>query len=326
MLYVHYEKPGPAEGLVLVEGKVPEIASEEVLIEVHAAGINYPDIIQRKGLYPPPAGASPILGLEVSGRIVGLGEAVTQWKIGDEVCALTNGGGYAQYVAVPHGQCLPIPEGVSLSDAASLPEVYFTVWHNVFKLGQLKEGQYFLVHGGSGGIGSCAIQLAKAFGAKVLTTCGSDQHCAYAMQLGADIAINYTTHDFVEEVIQYTQDQGVHVILDHIAGEYFPRNMKLLQRHGRLVEIAALTGREVRMDIFEVLFKSLTITGSALRPMSSFEKAQIATDLTNNVWPLFATQKIKPVVAKCFAFEDVVKAHQYMESKHTGKVILEMSC
>ena len=325
MTYVGFDHLGEPQAMKLMQGPVPKIRSDDVLIKVIAAGVNYPDIMQRKGYYPPPPGSSPILGLEIAGEVVVIGEDCKKWHVGDQVCALTNGGGYAQYVSVPQGQCLPIPNGMSMVEASALPEVYFTVWANVFQRGKLKKGEAFLVHGGAGGIGSAAIQLAKAFGADVYTTCSSKHKCDFAEKLGAKLAVNYQQADFVEEIMNATQQQGVDMILDFVAGDYFPKNISLLKRDGRLVQISSLKGKEVCFDVRQLLFKRLTITGSTLRPMTSQQKGEIADELLEKVWPLFKQGLIRPVNIETFPIQEAAKAHELMESgQHMGKIVLEL--
>jgi putative PIG3 family NAD(P)H quinone oxidoreductase len=297
----------------------------EILIRVRAAGINWPDVMQRKGQYPPPPDASPILGLEVSGEIAALGEGTTNWKVGDSLCALVNGGGYAEYVSVPAGQCLPIPKGVNPVEAASLPETCFTVWANVFDLGKLKAGESFLVHGGSGGIGVTAIQMAKALGARVFATAGTEGKCEACRDLGADLAIDYREEDFVEAVLRETGGRGVDVILDVVGGDYIERNMKIAAVGGRIVIIAFRKGSKVLVDFLPLIFKRLTITGSTLRPRSTAEKADIARSLRGRIWPLVESGKIKPRIAATFPLEEAAKAHKLIESgRHIGKIVLEV--
>ncbi|MEI6706141.1 MAG: NAD(P)H-quinone oxidoreductase [Methylococcales bacterium] len=314
-----------ADSLQLTARLMPKPASHQVLIKVAAAGVNRPDIAQRKGLYPPPAGASDILGLEVAGTIVVLGAAVSHLQIGDTVCALVTGGGYAGYCLASALLCLPIPEGLSFVEAAALPENFFTVWSNVFDRAHLAANETLLVHGGSSGIGVTAIQLAKAFGAKVIVTAGSAAKCKACLELGADAAINYHERDFVEVVNQLTQNKGTDVILDIIGGDYFSRNLKCLAYDGRLVHIALQQGIKSEINLLPIMVKRLTITGSTLRARDDAFKADIANKLHKNVWPLLATGKISPVIYTTFALDEAELAHELMESsRHIGKIILEV--
>lgn len=317
-------QPGGPEVLQLAEWPVPQFGSSEVLIKVFAAGINRPDAFQRKGNYPPPAGApADIPGLEIAGAIAEVGEAVTRWKIGDKVCALVIGGGYAEYCAAPEGQCLPIPENLNFAEAASLPETFFTVWSNVFDRGKLQPGETLLVHGGSSGIGVTAIQMAKASGSTVYVTAGSDDKCAFCEQLGADKAINYKTTDFKEAIKKLTNSKGVNVILDMIGGDYMPGNIDSLAVEGRLVMINAMNGREVKLDLSKVMTKRLIITGSMLRSREIEFKAAIAQNLEQKIWPLLSSGQIKPIVYKTFDAGEAAEAHKLMESStHTGKIVL----
>jgi len=306
---------------------LPQPGPREVLVRVAFAGVNRPDLFQRAGKYPPPPGASPVLGLEVSGEIVTLGSEVTEWKIGDEVCALTAGGGYAEYCSVNAAHCLPIPHGLDQGQAAALPENFFTVWTNLIDRGRLKSGESALVHGGSSGIGYTAIQFAIQWGAKVFTTVGTEEKAAFCRKLGAALAINYRTQDFVQEIKQATQNRGVDVILDMVGGDYVPKNLSLLGIEGRLVQIAFLRSSVVpALDLREVMTRRLTITGSTLRPRSVQEKGAIAGSLKQNVWPLLESGKIKVVIDSVFPIDDVANAHRVMEeSKHIGKILLKVS-
>lgn len=317
---------GGPEVLRLGSMTVPEATGNEVLIEVAAAGINRPDVLQRRGLYAPPHGASTVLGLEVSGVIVKVGEGVTRWKMGDHVVALVSGGGYAEYCVAPEGQCLPVPHGLNLIEAAALPETYFTVWANVFMLGHLKEGESILVHGGSSGIGTTAIQLAKVFGAKVFVTAGSDQKCAACLALGADQAVNYRLADFFDEITRYTEGAGVDVILDIVGQQYFAKNVACLSLGGRLLQIAVPSGSEVNLDLLQIMTRRLTISGSTLRPRTISQKTEIANQLEKFVWPLIEGKKLKPVIDSVYSFADVRAAHERMESsEHVGKIVLSLS-
>ena len=297
----------------------------EVLIKVAAAGVNRPDMIQRQGLYPPPPGASDIPGLEIAGAVVALGDGVDGWSTGDAACALVTGGGYAEYCAAPAAQCLPPPEGLSLIAAAALPETLFTVWSNVFDRAGLKQGESFLVHGGTSGIGTTAIQLAKAFGARVFATAGSDEKCAACLSLGADRAINYNDEDFVQAVKDETGGKGADVILDMVGGDYVARNISALAADGRMVSIAFLKGAKVEVNLMPVMLKRLTLTGSTLRPRSVEFKAAIAQRLREKVWPLIETGRIKPVIHATFPLARAADAHRLMESSaHIGKIVLEV--
>lgn len=325
MRYIDHGKGGPAEVLKLAEGPVPQPQAGEVVIEVHYAGVNRPDVLQRSGNYPPPPGASPFIGLEVAGRISAVAVDVTQWKTGDLVCALTPGGGYAEYCAVPAPHCLPIPKGLSLAEAAALPENFYTVWTNVFDRGRLKAGETFLVHGGSSGIGLTAIQLAKAFGATVYTTVGNKEKAEFCRNIGADAAINYREQDFAAEVSQLTNRNGVDLILDMVGGPYIEKNLKALALEGRLVQIAFLQASSVTLDCMPIMLKRITFTGSTLRPRTVAQKAAIAQDLLQQVWPLLESRKVKPVIHATFPLKDAALAHALMESsKHIGKIMLEV--
>jgi len=325
MQHIAITQPGAPDVMHISQAPVPRPEADDVLIEVAYAGVNRPDCAQRAGTYPPPPGASPILGLEVAGRIAARGANITQWKVGDEVCALTPGGGYAQYCVTPAAWCLPIPRGVSLEHAAGLPETYFTVWNNVFDRAGLKSGEWFLVHGGTSGIGLTAIQLAKAFGAIVVTTAGSPEKTAFCMKMGADYAIDYKTQDFATEVKRITNSRGIDVILDMVGGDYVERNLKCLAVEGRLAQIAFLAGSRVECDWRFILLKRLTVTGSTLRASPSERKAALARELREHVWPLLEQGKVKQVVHATFDLADAAKAHALMESsKHIGKIVLRV--
>lgn len=305
---------------------VPQPASGEVLIEVAAAGVNRPDVLQRKGVYPPPPGASDIPGLEVAGTVVALGSGVTRWKVGDRVCALVSGGGYAEYVCAPAPQCLPIPAGLPMLDAAGLPETFFTVWINVFERAKLAPEDTLLVQGGSSGIGVTAIQLAHVFGHKVYVTAGTDEKCRRCEELGADRAINYRSEDFSQVVNEMTGGRGVDVILDMVGGDYVPRELSCLADDGRLVLIAFLGGSRATLDMTDILRRRLTITGSTLRPRPVDVKAAVAKSLEERVWPLIEAGKIRPVIFQTFPLQDAAQAHALMEtSTHVGKLLLEVS-
>lgn len=333
MRCVEIAEAGAPEVLTPGQRPRPEPGPGEVLIEVTAAGVNRPDVMQRKGLYPPPPGASDLPGLEVAGRVAALGEGVSAateagtpaWKVGDPVCALTNGGGYAAYAVAPAGQCLPVPGGLDSVAAAGLPETYFTVWSNVFERGALEAGESLLVHGGSSGIGITAIQLARARGARVFATAGSAEKCRACEALGAELAVNYREQDFVEVLKEATGGDGVDVILDMVGGDYVNRNLKLAAADGRIVNIAFQQGFETTVNFVPVLMKRLTLTASTLRPRTAAVKAGIAHALRREVWPLFARGELKPVIAQTFPLERAAEAHTLMESSgHIGKIILTL--
>jgi NADPH2:quinone reductase len=323
MRYVVAREPGSPEVLTVAETQLPVPKRDEVLLRVAFAGVNRPDCVQRAGHYPPPPDASPIIGLEVSGTIVALGEGVAQWHVGDVVCALTPGGGYAEYCTAPAAFCLPLPRGLSLLEAASLPENYFTVWHNVFERGRLQHGEQLLVHGGSSGIGLAAIQLAKAFGAKVVTTVGNAAKAAFCRDIGADHVIEYREQDFVAEIAGITAKRGVDLILDMVGGDYIERNLKCLALEGRLVIIAFLRGSRVEVDWRHIMLKRLTVTGSTMRASPHERKAAIARALRERVWPLFEAGKLKPVIYRVLPLQEAAAAHALMESsQHIGKIML----
>ncbi|MGD2096328.1 MAG: NAD(P)H-quinone oxidoreductase [Desulfobacterales bacterium] len=292
MRYIHVSEHGEPEVMEIRKGPVPDPGKGEVLIKVHAAGVNRPDVMQRQDLYPPPQGASPILGLEVAGEVEAIGREVSACSVSDRVCALTNGGGYAEYVAVPVGQCLPVPTGLTLEEAAALPETFFTVWSNVFDRARLKPGESFLMHGGSSGIGTTAIQMASALGSKVFTTAGSEEKCAVCRRFGADVAVNYHEQDYVKVLEQVTDGQGVDVILDMVGGDYVARNLKLAAKDGRIVSISFIKGSRVEIDMMPILLKRLIVSGSTLRPRSAKTKAEIAEKLlSTNPFKLIANVK-----------------------------------
>jgi len=302
---------------------IPTPSANQVLIKVAAAGVNRPDVMQRQGLYPAPPGSSDIPGLEVAGTIIALGSDISHLHEGDRVCAVVTGGGYAEYCLASAALCLPIPEGLSFTEAAALPETFFTVWSNVFDRAQLQPGETLLVHGGTSGIGTTAIQLAKAFNAKVIVTTGSEAKCEFCLQLGADAAINYKEQDFVDEIKRLTDNRGVDVILDMIGGDYFPRNLKCMADDARLVQIAIQNGPKAEINLLPVMLKRLIITGSTLRARDDAFKAAIAAKLLEKVWPLLASGQIKPVIHSTFALTDAALTHQLMESsRHIGKIIL----
>ncbi|MGH8750417.1 MAG: NAD(P)H-quinone oxidoreductase [Burkholderiales bacterium] len=324
MRCVEITASGAPETLTLARRPLPQCSADEVLIKVAAAGVNRPDLLQRQGHYAPPPGASDIPGLEIAGEIVRCGE--TAWHIGDKVCALVTGGGYAEYCAAPAAQCLPIPRGLSLLEAASLPETFFTVWSNVFDRAALKAGESLLVQGGSSGIGVTAIQMAKALGHRVFATAGSAEKCAACERLGAERAINYKTEDFVEIVRGATQGRGVDVILDMVGGDYVARELKALADDGRIVLIAWLGGLKATVDLGEILRRRLTLTGSTLRARPVAFKAAIALNIREKIWPLLEAGKIKPVIHETFSIADAAQAHALMESgTHIGKIVLTLN-
>ncbi|MFC7395852.1 NAD(P)H-quinone oxidoreductase [Chelatococcus sp. GCM10030263] len=323
MTVIAIDGAGPPEVLKPIERPLPQPGPGEVLIKVAAAGINRPDVMQRKGLYPPPPGAPDIPGLECAGRVAAVGPGAERYKPGDAVCALVAGGGYADYCLAPEPQVLPVPEGLSFVEAAALPETFFTVWTNVFDRGRLEAGESFLVHGGTSGIGTTAIQLAAAFGARVFATAGSAEKCAACRDLGADIAINYREEDFVARVKEATEGRGVDLILDMVGGSYTPRNLDALAIEGRLVQIAWMGGPKIEADFTKLMTKRLTWTGSTLRPRSVAEKGEIARSLEAKVWPLLTAGRVKPVIHATFPLAEAAKAHALMEtSAHVGKIVL----
>lgn len=325
MRYVAAREPGAADVLAIAEAPVPKPRAGEVLIRVAYAGVNRPDVIQREGKYPPPPDASPIIGLEVSGTIAAVGDGVDSWRVGEAVCALTPGGGYAEYCVAPAGHCLAPPRGLPLLEAAGLCENYFTVWHNVFERGRLASGETILIHGGSSGIGLAAIQLAKAFGAKVITTVGSDEKAAVCQSLGADHAINYRSSDFAAEVAAITAKRGVEVVLDMVGGDYIAKNLRCLAIEGRLVIIAFLHGSKADVDWMPIMLRRLTVTGSTMRASPAARKNAIAQSLRERVWPLFEAGRLKPVIYRVFPLAEAAAAHALMESsRHIGKIILEV--
>jgi putative PIG3 family NAD(P)H quinone oxidoreductase len=325
MRYIAAREPGPPDVLTIAEGPLPKPKPGEVLIEVSHAGVNRPDCAQRAGSYPPPADASPIIGLEVAGEIVQCGDGVTSWQVGDTVCALTPGGGYAEYCTTPASFCLPIPKGLTPLEAASLPENVFTVWNNLFDRAHLARGEAVLIHGGTSGIGVTAIQLAKQFDAIVIATAGSDDKAEFCRSIGADHAINYRTQDFVAEVARITQKRGVDIVLDMVGGDYIERNLKSLALEGRLVMIAFLRGGRTEVDFRHIMMRRLTVTGSTLRASPTERKAAIANSLRAKVWPLLEAGVVKPVIHRVFPLEEAAAAHALMESsQHIGKIMLEV--
>ncbi len=318
----------PGGPLVLKPEKrdLPVPGEGEILIKVRAAGVNRPDVLQRKGAYPPPRGASDLPGLEAAGEVAALGPGVARWRVGDLVTALTPGGGYAEYVAAPETSALPIPHGFTFTEAAAIPETFFTVWHNVFQRGGLRPGESFLVHGGSSGIGTTAIQLAHAFGALVVTTAGSADKCAACMRLGADHAINYRDEDFVAAAKAATDGKGVDLILDMVGGSYVARNYEAAAVEGRIVQIATLGGAKAETDHSKLMVKRLTHTGSTLRPRTTAFKGEIAAELEAQVWPLLAVRKVAPVMDMIFPLSEAWRAHERMEEgDHIGKIVLDVS-
>ncbi len=323
MKAVEISAPGGPEVLTLTDRPIPVPAYDQVLIKVAYAGVNRPDALQRAGLYNPPADASDLPGLEASGTIAAIGAGVTSVAVGDQVCALLPGGGYAVYVATPAAHCLPVPNGLTMAQAACLPETFFTVWSNVFMRGGLQAGERFLVHGGGSGIGTTAIQLAKTLGARVFTTAGSDEKCAACVDLGAEAAFNYHNVDFVEKMQALG---GADLILDMVGGPYIQRNIKSLADDGRLVQIAFLQGPKVDINLMQVMMRRLTLTGSTLRPQSDLAKARIADQLRTQVWPRIAAGDIAPVMDQEFALADAAAAHARMESNaHIGKIVLRVA-
>lgn len=324
MRQVYFDGAGGPEVIRIGAAKVPQPGRDQVLIEVVAAGVNRPDCIQRAGFYPPPPGESAIPGLEIAGRVVARGDGVTHVKLGAEVCALVGSGGYAEYALAESALCLPVPKALTLAEAAAVPETFFTVYDNVFTRGRLTANETFLVHGGSSGIGSTAIQLAKAFGANVIATAGSAAKCHFCRSLGADHAIDYKQEDFVEVVRTLTEKRGVDVILDMVGGNYLQKNIAILAVEGRLVQIAFLQGSKIaEFDFLPVMLKRLTLTGSTLRPRALALKAEIASKLRDKVWPMLDAGTVKPIIDATFPLEDAGRAHELMESSaHSGKILL----
>lgn len=326
MRAVGFDAPGGPEVLTLRELALPELKPADVLIKVAYAGVNRPDCIQRAGQYPAPPGASPLPGLEVAGEVVAVGSDAPRELLGQTVAALTPGGGYAEYCAAPWGHCLPVPEGMPLAEAAALPETLFTVWHNVFERGMLGDGETLLVHGGTSGIGTMAIMLAKAFDAKVIVTCGDQVKCEAARELGADLAINYRTTDFAQAARDFTGGKGVNVVLDMVSGDYVARNLQCLAEDGRHVTIAVLGGPKAELNMALVMMKRLTLSGSTLRPRSDAFKTALADEIAQNAWPLFTSGELKPVMDETFALADAAAAHARMEAgEHIGKIVLKVS-
>ena len=325
MVAVTYSEAGPPAVLGLGNVPTPLPGPGEMLVEADFAGVNRPDCLQRAGLYPPPPGASELLGLEIAGRVVEVGEGVGSQMLGQEVCALTNGGGYARYCAVPAGQCLPVPEDLPLEQAAALPETLFTVWHNVFQRGGAGEGETLLVQGGTSGIGSMAIKLGKLFGLTVIATSGSDKKCAAAAKAGADHAINYRTTDFTEEVRRVTGNRGADVILDVVAGDYTQRNLDCLALGGRLVTIATLGGPRAEINVAKLMVKRQTLTGSTLRPRSTEFKSLLADDIARNAWPFVEEGALRPLMDSVLPMADAAEAHRRLEAGEViGKIVLDV--
>ena len=326
MTCVEIAEPGGPEQLRTTTRPVPSPEKGEVLIQVAAAGINRPDVVQRQGHYAPPPGTTDIPGLEVSGTVVALGDGVSDWSVGDKLCALVAGGGYGEYVTAPVEQCLPVPQGLSMIEAAALPETFFTVWGNVFDRGNLQPGETFMVHGGTSGIGTTAIQLAHQLGAKVIATAGSEEKCQACRDLGADLAINYREQDFVEAAKEFTGGKGADVILDMVGGDYLPRNLKALNRDGRLVNIAFMKGAKIEVNFMPLMLKRQTITGSTLRAQSVAAKAKIGKAVKEIAWPLIEAGKVKPVIYKTFSLDQAKEAHELMESnRHIGKIVFQVA-
>lgn len=326
MLHVDLPQPGGPEAMVMARGPLPAVRAGELLLRVEAAGVNRPDVLQRMGAYPPPKDASPILGLEVAGEIVAIGEGVSGFSIGEKVTALANGGGYAAYCAVPAGQALPFPKGFDAVQAAALPETFFTVWANLFQMAGLTEGETVLIHGGTSGIGTTAIQLARAFGAEVFATAGSAEKCAACVSLGAKRAINYREEDFAAVIREETGKRGVDAILDMVGAPYFERNIASLAKDGCLSIIAFLQGSVVeKVDLMPIMIKRLTVTGSTMRPRTAQEKQAIRDELLSEVWPLLEKGTVRPVIHAVLPFSEVAEAHRLMEtSQHVGKIILKL--
>jgi putative PIG3 family NAD(P)H quinone oxidoreductase len=328
MKLIDHGAGGDVSCMRLVGAPLPVVSDDQVLIRVHAAGVNRPDVLQRSGKYPPPPDASPYMGLEVAGLVVAVGANVKRWKVGDAVCALTPGGGYAEYCATPAEHCLPIPAGLTMIEAAALCETFFTVWANVFQRAQFKAGESILIHGGSSGIGSTAIQLTKAFAAsKMIVTCGDQRKIDYCIALGATHGINYNTEDFAARVGALTEGRGVDVVLDMVGAPYFQRNLDVCAVEGRIAQVAYQHGSKAELSMQALMMKRLTWTGSTLRARPKSAKAAIAASLEQNVWPLFASHPdaLRPQIYRTFAFEDVAAAHQMMEAgEHLGKLVLRL--
>lgn len=325
MTAIGFDAPGGPEVLQPQSLPVPNPGTGQVLVKVAFAGVNRPDVVQRRGLYPPPPGASPIPGLEIAGEIVALGAGVPDAMLGQPVCALVSGGGYAEYCLAMADHCLPVPAGMPLDQAAALPETLFTVWHNVFERGWAREGETILVHGGTSGIGTMAIMLGKAFGLTVIVTCGDAAKCAAAVKIGADHAIDYKATDFVEEVARITGGQGVELVLDMVAGDYVARNLRCLKEDGRHVTIAVQGGMQAELNMAVIMSRRYTLTGSTLRPRSNTFKALLAQEIASHAWPLFTSGQLRPIMDQAFALTDAAAAHARMEAgSHIGKIVLRV--
>lgn len=326
MQAIGFDAPGAPAVLRIETAALPRLRPDDVLIRVAYAGVNRPDCLQRAGMYPAPPGASPLLGLEVSGEVVAVGSEVPREMLGQMVAALTPGGGYAEYCAAHWQHCLTVPEGMLLAEAAALPETLFTVWHNLFERGLARDGESVLVHGGTSGIGTMAIMLAKAFGMQVIVTCGDAAKCAAATRIGADLAINYRETEFADAVLAHTGGKGVHVVLDMVSGDYVARNLKCLAEDGRHVTIAVLGGVKAEINMALVMMKRLTLTGSTLRPRSDSFKAALADEIADNAWPLFVDGELSPVMDMTFPLAEAAAAHARMEAgEHVGKIVLEVA-
>lgn len=321
-----FTAPGGPEVLALGNVALPVLRPDDVLIRVAYAGVNRPDCLQRAGAYPPPPGASPLLGLEVAGEVVAVGSEAPREMIGARVAALTPGGGYAEYCAAPWQHCLPVPENMALAEAAALPETLFTVWHNLFERGMARDGERVLVHGGTSGIGTMAIMLGKAFGLEVIATCGDEAKCEAARSIGADLAINYRSEDFVEAIRAHTSGKGVDIVLDMVSGDYVARNLKCLAEDGRHVTIAVLGGMQANLNMAVIMSRRLTLTGSTLRPRSNAFKSALADEIAANAWSLFTGGELAPVIDRVFPLAEAAAAHARMEAgQHIGKIVLEVS-
>ena len=326
MTAIGFDAPGGPEVLRPETVSVPQPGEGQVLLRVSYAGVNRPDVAQRQGLYPPPPGASPLPGLEVSGTIVAVGDGLPREYIGERYCALVSGGGYAEYCLAHIGHCLPVPDGMPMAEAAAIPETLFTVWHNVFERGWATEGETLLIHGGTSGIGTMATMLAKTFGLTVITTCGDDAKCAASRNLGADLSINYREQDFVEAVLDFTGGKGAEVVLDMVSGDYVARNMKCMAMDGRHVTIAILGGAKAEINMAVVMTRRYTMTGSTLRPRSDAFKTLLAGEIESNAWPLFEAGTLRPVMDRSFPLAEAAAAHAYMETgDHVGKIVLEVA-
>jgi putative PIG3 family NAD(P)H quinone oxidoreductase len=325
MRFVEISAFGGPEVLREARGPVPVPQAGEVLVRVACAGVNRPDVAQRQGFYPPPPGASPVPGLEIAGEVAAAGPGCVRWRVGDAVCALVAGGGYAEYATAPEAQCLPLPRGLSVREAAALPETAFTVWSNVFERGALARGELLLVHGGTSGIGTLAIPLAKARGARVIATAGSAQKCAACLELGADVAVNYREADFVAAVKEFSGGRGADVILDMVGADYMQRNIRAAAEEGRIVQIAFLHGSKAELDLMPLMLKRLVLTGSTLRGRSADFKAALARAVEQNVWPLVESGRVRPRIARVFPLNQAAAAHALMESsEHIGKIVLSV--